>query len=166
MAVLDAEIPGGTLLTLEAGADGLLYLGEGVLQNVSYQEGAVRDVAQLLSRVIKQEQIPFEVRVNINNAKDAETGLCFGADGVGLCRTENMFMEARGLARGPQYRLHAESRISARRALPSLEATQFEDFRKIFQVMRGKTVNIRLMDLPLHDLAPQREEDFEALAAS
>ncbi|MEK6578755.1 MAG: PEP-utilizing enzyme, partial [Bdellovibrionota bacterium] len=91
------SIAAGTLMTLEAGSIGRLYFGEGRLHNLSYQEGIIRDVSLLMNRLMIAEKIPFEVRVNINNAKDAETGLSFGADGVGLCRTENMFMEPESL---------------------------------------------------------------------
>lgn len=162
MSVNGQKFKAGTLMTLEAGAEGALFVGEGTLQNLSFKEGIVRDVSQLITRVIKQEGIPLEVRVNINNAKDAETGLTFGADGVGLCRTENMFMEAHAL-REIRNIVFTQDPELCKQSFEILEETQFQDFKKIFEAMRDRTVNIRLMDLPLHDFAPQTEAAFEEL---
>jgi pyruvate,orthophosphate dikinase len=162
MIVNGTEVTSGSLITLEAGAEGRLFRGEGTLQNLSHQEGLIRDVAQLFTRVIQSSQIPFEVRVNINSAKDAETGLHFGADGVGLCRTENMFMAPEAL-REIRNIVFTQDPEKCADSFPKLEEMQFEDFKKIFEVMRGRTVNIRLMDLPLHDFVPQTADDFKAL---
>ncbi|MBL7715185.1 MAG: pyruvate, phosphate dikinase [Bdellovibrionales bacterium] len=164
MLINGEKIKAGTFITLEAGGEGKLYLGEGKLQNLSFKEGVVRDVALLMNRVIQKEKIPLEVRVNINNAKDAETGLNFGADGVGLCRTENMFMEAESL-REIRNVIFTRDAAKCDESFKRLEEIQFQDFKKIFEVMRDRVVNIRLMDLPLHDFVPQKEEDFAALAA-
>lgn len=158
------KLPAGTLVTLEAGTEGRLFMGEGALQNLSYQEGVIKDVAQLVDRVVKQEKIPMEIRVNINNAKDAQTGLHFAADGVGLCRTENMFMEAESL-REIRNIVFTQDISKCQDSLKKLEEIQFSDFLKIFQVMKNRTVNIRLMDLPLHDFVPQTKEDFDELVS-
>ncbi|MGZ3697750.1 MAG: putative PEP-binding protein, partial [Bdellovibrionota bacterium] len=157
------EITTGTKITLEAGADGKLFLGEGTLTNLSFQEGIIKDVSALMSRVIKQECIPVEVRVNINSAKDAEVGLSFGADGVGLCRTENMFMEQEALREIRNIVFTGDPKLCTE-SFEKLEQVQFRDFQKIFAVMKDRVVNIRLMDLPLHDFVPQTEADFRALA--
>lgn len=155
-------IPKGTLITLEAGNEGQLFLGEGTLSNLSFREGVIQDLAQLVTRVIRTHDIPLEVRVNINNAKDADVGVQFGADGVGLCRTENMFMEAAAL-REIRNIVFTQNAAACKESFDTLEATQFEDFQKIFEVMSGRVVNIRLMDLPLHDFVPQSEADFQEL---
>jgi len=160
----DVTIKAGTVITLEAGSEGRLYLGEGTLQNLSFREGVIKDLSNLISRVIKHQQIPFEVRVNINNAKDADVGRSFGADGVGLCRTENMFMEAKSL-REIRNIVFTRDPAKCKASFKVLEEIQYEDFRKIFQVMGGRVVNIRLMDMPLHDFAPQTEADFNKIAA-
>lgn len=152
----------GTEMTLEAGSEGRLYLGQGKLQNLSHQDGIVKDVCQLVARVLKKENIPLEIRVNINNAKDAQTGLNFGADGVGLCRTENMFMSPEALKEIRNIVFTRDAK-KTRDSFSKLEEIQYEDFRKIFRVMEGRVVNIRLMDLPLHDLAPHTEEEYRSL---
>ena len=162
MTVNGKKVKAGTLLTLEAGEHGSLFMGEGKLQNLSFKEGVVRDVSNLVTRVLKQKRVPVEVRVNINGARDAETGLGFGADGVGLCRTENMFMEPAAL-REIRNVIFTQNPAECVESFQLLEATQFADFKKVFEVMREKTVNIRLMDLPLHDFVPQTEKDFKAL---
>lgn len=153
----------GSVLTLEAGSEGRLYRGEGTLQNLSFREGVIKDVSNLLGRVAKTEGVPLEIRVNINNAKDAEVGLSFGADGVGLCRTENMFMEAKAL-REIRNIVFTQDPDRCRGSFEALQEIQYEDFKKIFQVMRERVVNIRLMDMPLHDFAPQSEAEFTKLA--
>jgi pyruvate,orthophosphate dikinase len=164
MTVSGRKIEAKTLMTLEAGSEGKLYLGEGTLQNLSFKEGIVKDISELITRVIKQQRIPLEVRVNINGARDAETGLVFGADGVGLCRTENMFMDAE-VVREVRNIIFTQNAAKCQDSFAKLEARQWEDFRKIFEVMKGRVVNIRLMDLPLHDFVPQTEEAFDALCA-
>ncbi len=162
MTVNGKRYDAGTFVTLEAGAEGRLYLGEGSLTNLSFKEGVVRDVAQLVNRLLLAEKSPMQVRVNINNAKDAETGLVFGADAVGLCRTENMFMEAESL-REIRNIVFTQNPEMCAESFDKLEETQYQDFRKIFLVMRERTVNIRLMDLPLHDLSPQTDAAFKEL---
>ncbi|MCC7442534.1 MAG: pyruvate, phosphate dikinase [Bdellovibrionales bacterium] len=152
----------GTLMTLDAGAQGRMYIGEGVRTNMSHQEGVVPSVVQLVNRVVKTEKIPLEVRVNINNSKDAATGLSFGGDGVGLCRTENMFTKDESLWEIRNI-VFTQDIAKSKASLERLEATQYEDYRKIFQVMTGKVVNIRLMDMPLAELAPKNKEDFAEL---
>jgi pyruvate,orthophosphate dikinase len=156
------RIEAGTLMTLEAGAEGKLYLGEGSLQNLSFKEGVVRDVSQLVTRVLAAEKSPMQVRVNINNAKDAETGLSFGADAVGLCRTENMFMEAEAL-REIRNIVFTQNPDICTESFDKLEEIQYQDYRKIFSVMRERFVSIRLMDLPLHDFSPQTDAQFKEL---
>lgn len=164
MTVNGKKFKAGAFLTLEAGEEGRLYLGQGKLHNLSFKEGVVRDVANLVGRVLKANRVPMEVRVNINNAKDAETGIGFGADGVGLCRTENMFMEAAAL-REIRNIVFTGDASKCGESFRILEETQYQDFKRIFEVMQDRTVNIRLMDLPLHDFVPQTEKDLKALSS-
>ena len=156
------RIEAGTIVTLEAAEEGRLYLGKGQLHNVAYREGPVQDLNLLVSRVIQSEGRPMQIRVNINGPKDAEVGLAFGADGVGLCRTENMFMEPEAL-REVRNIVFTGDASQCPESFSKLEEIQFQDFKKVFEVMRGRVVNIRLMDLPLHDFVPQSEEAFLTL---
>lgn len=158
----ESIVSSGTLLTLDAGNEGCLYLGEGELNNVSYEDSAVQDLVRIFTRLKKQLQIPLDIRVNISNPKDAQIGKSFGAEGVGLCRTENMFMEAENLREIRNIVFTANMDL-CQESLRVLEEAQFSDFKKIFSTMNNHVVNIRLMDLPLHDFVPQTAEDFEVL---
>jgi pyruvate, orthophosphate dikinase len=157
-------IKSGSLITLEAGGEGQIFLGEGKLENLSFQQGVVKDVARLISSVIQQEKIPLSIYANINNAKEAEAGIVFGVEGVGLCRTENMFMEDNALSHVREI-VFSENPNECKDSFKALEEIQFEDFRKIFHVLQGRPINIRLMDLPLHEFAPHGEKDWEKVLA-
>jgi pyruvate,orthophosphate dikinase len=162
------QIPKGTVITIEVSEDGKIYLGEGRLLNLSFQDGLVKEVAKLLSRVVRNEKIPLSIYANINGAKDAEMAVNFGATGVGLCRTENMFLGAEALREMRNLIFsQEESRHPAawKQSLERLEQIQYDDFRKIFEAVPGKTVNIRLMDLPLDDFAPRTEDEIREILA-
>ena len=103
------------------------------------------------------------VRANADNPRDAATALKFGAQGIGLCRTEHMFFEA---DRIPAVREMIVSRTEEqrRKALAKLLPMQRGDFEGIFKAMPGKPVTIRLLDPPLHEFLPTEDEDIRALA--
>ncbi len=103
------------------------------------------------------------VRANADNPRDAATALKFGAQGIGLCRTEHMFFEA---DRIPAVREMIVSRTEEqrRKALAKLLPMQRSDFEGIFKAMLGKPVTIRLLDPPLHEFLPSEDEDIRALA--
>jgi len=106
----------------------------------------------------------FHVRCNADSAKDAALGQSFGADGVGLCRTEHMFFAAGriNVFREMLLSTHAKER---ERALAKLAIMQREDFCGIFRVMDGKEVTIRLLDSPLHEFMPHNEEELAVFVA-
>jgi pyruvate, orthophosphate dikinase len=97
------------------------------------------------------------VRANADNPQDAKKAREFGAEGIGLCRTEHMFIES---DRQPKMRamIMAESEEDRREALDALLPLQQEDFEGLFKEMRGLTVTIRLLDPPLHEFLPSGEE--------
>jgi pyruvate, orthophosphate dikinase len=97
------------------------------------------------------------VRTNADTPEDAAKAREFGAEGIGLCRTEHMFMAA---DRHPKMRamIMAETEEERRRALDELLPLQQEDFEGLFDVMRGLPVTIRLLDPPLHEFLPGVEE--------
>jgi pyruvate, orthophosphate dikinase len=97
------------------------------------------------------------VRTNADTPEDAAKAREFGAEGIGLCRTEHMFMAE---DRQPKMRamIMAESEEDRRAALRDLEPLQQEDFEGLFEVMRGLPVTIRLLDPPLHEFLPDAEE--------
>ena len=106
----------------------------------------------------------LKVRANADNPHDAATAVKFGAQGIGLCRTEHMFFEA---DRIPAVREMIVSRTEEqrRKALAKLLPMQRSDFEGIFKAMLGKPVTIRLLDPPLHEFLPTADEDIRALAA-
>ncbi len=97
------------------------------------------------------------VRANADNPKDAAKAFEFGAEGIGLCRTEHMFFEKDRL---PIVRdmILAENEAERRSALNKLLSVQQSDFEGIFAVMQGRPVTIRLIDPPLHEFLPRFEE--------
>ncbi len=105
----------------------------------------------------------LEVWANADNPKDAATALRFGAEGIGLCRTEHMFFEEDRIpvVREMILSTTAEQRT---RALDKLLPMQREDFKGIFKVMGEKPVTIRLLDPPLHEFLPREERDIEIMA--
>ncbi len=105
----------------------------------------------------------LKVRTNADTPKDAAQAMKFGAEGIGLCRTEHMFFEP---DRIPAMRemIIARSEEQRRKALDKLLPMQRSDFEGLFREMKGYPVTIRLLDPPLHEFLPQAEEDIQALA--
>ena len=99
----------------------------------------------------------LDVRANADTPEDARTARDFGAQGIGLCRTEHMFMAA---DRVPKMRamILADTIEGRRAALDELLPLQQEDFEGLFEVMAGLPVNVRLLDPPLHEFLPSRVE--------
>jgi pyruvate,orthophosphate dikinase len=97
------------------------------------------------------------VRANADTPADAEKARRFGAEGIGLCRTEHMFL---GAERLPKMRamVMAESEADRRAALAELEPLQRADFEGLFAAMAGRPVTIRLLDPPLHEFLPHAED--------
>lgn len=105
----------------------------------------------------------LKVRTNADNPADASQARSFGAEGIGLCRTEHMFFEA---DRIPAMREMIVSRTEEqrRKALEKLLPMQRSDFEALFTEMKGYPVTIRLLDPPLHEFLPQEDSDIEKLA--
>ena len=105
----------------------------------------------------------LRVRTNADTPRDAAVAVKFGAEGIGLCRTEHMFFDA---DRIPAMRemIVARTVEQRRKALDKLLPMQRADFEGLFTEMKGHPVTIRLLDPPLHEFLPQEDEDIEALA--
>ena len=99
----------------------------------------------------------MKVRANADNPRDSQQALDFGAEGIGLCRTEHMFFEADRLPI-VQDMILAKNDAVRDSALQKLLAVQQSDFEGIFEVMEGKPVTIRLIDPPLHEFLPSYDE--------
>lgn len=103
------------------------------------------------------------VRTNADNPRDAKQAVQFGAEGVGLCRTEHMFFEEERI---PKIRrmILADTEEERREALAGLLPYQKGDFKGLYETMAGKPVTIRLLDPPLHEFLPKNEEDMKELS--
>jgi pyruvate,orthophosphate dikinase len=105
----------------------------------------------------------LRVRMNADTPADAHRGRDFGAEGIGLCRTEHMFFEGDRIMAMREMIL-AQDEPGRRRALDKLLPMQRADFEAIFRAMEGFPVTIRLLDPPLHEFLPKTEAEIEALA--
>ena len=105
----------------------------------------------------------LKVRTNADTPKDAAQAISFGAEGIGLCRTEHMFFNEDRIAAMREMIVSktVEQRV---RALNKLLPMQKEDFKGIYEAMGGLPVTIRLLDPPLHEFLPHDDEDIKALA--
>ena len=107
----------------------------------------------------------FGIRTNADLPRDARVAREFGAEGIGLCRTEHMFFDE-GKLEIFQEMIVAEDAAARRAALDRLLPLQREDFTGIFRAMDGFPVTVRLLDPPLHEFVPKTRADAEALAAA
>ncbi|WP_129730783.1 pyruvate, phosphate dikinase [Ectobacillus funiculus] len=140
----------GDMITVD-GSTGEIMLGE-----IPMIEPQLSDEFQLLLTWADEER-ELGVRANADNPEDAKKALEFGAAGIGLCRTEHMFMDA---TRIPivQEMILAETYGEREAALKKLLPMQQGDFEGIFEAMWGNPVTIRLLDPPLHEFLPDKEE--------
>ncbi|WP_034160460.1 pyruvate, phosphate dikinase [Sphingomonas sp. ERG5] len=107
----------------------------------------------------------LKVRANAETPLDARVAREFGAEGIGLCRTEHMFFDAARITAVRQMIL-AEDEKGRRAALDKLLPEQRADFIQLFEVMAGLPVTIRLLDPPLHEFLPHEESEFAEVAAA
>ncbi len=105
----------------------------------------------------------MKVRANAETPKDARTAREFGAEGIGLCRTEHMFFDE-GRILAMREMILAESSEGRRAALAKLLPMQRQDFIEIFEIMHGLPVTIRLLDPPLHEFLPHTDEEMAEVA--
>jgi pyruvate,orthophosphate dikinase len=105
----------------------------------------------------------LKVRANAETPLDARTARQFGAEGIGLCRTEHMFFDEQRI-QAVREMILADDEAGRRAALAKILPMQRADFVEIFNIMDGLPVTIRLLDPPLHEFLPQTEEDVRAVA--
>ncbi len=131
-------------------------------QKVETQDATVSgDFGQLMEWADKYRAL--KVRTNADNPRDAKVAYEYGAEGIGLCRTEHMFFEA---DRIPAVRemIVAKNKAEREKALAKLLPMQREDFIGLYKEMKGYAVTIRYLDPPLHEFVPTAEADIRALA--
>ncbi|KGL44886.1 pyruvate, phosphate dikinase [Listeria sp. SHR_NRA_18] len=151
-----ATLTEGDFLSLN-GSTGSIYLGE--IPLVETEIGG--HFEELMSWVNETKRLI--IRVNADSPEDLEVGLHFGAEGVGLCRTEHMFFQEDRIPHVRQM-IIAETKEERMIALAHLKEMQKTDFVGIFRAADGKPVNIRLLDPPLHEFLPKTDRDIEKLA--
>ena len=105
----------------------------------------------------------LSVRTNADNPRDARQAYEFGAEGVGLCRTEHMFFEADRIM-AVREMIVSKSVEEREKALAKILPMQRKDFEGIYEEMKGNPVTIRLLDPPLHEFVPHTDEEIKALA--
>lgn len=146
----------GDLITINGGT------GEVMLGRVpTVQPNLSEDFAILMGWA--DETRIMAVRTNAETPQDAATAIKFGAEGIGLCRSEHMFFEADRIISVREMIL-ADTTQERQVALDKLLPIQRKDFADIFKIMKGLPVTIRLLDPPLHEFLPHNEVDFEELA--
>jgi len=165
------QVDEGDWITLD-GASGRVFVGDlptvpsDVIRVVS---GSLRGDAsatyQSFSRLLQwaDEARVLRVRANADTPSDARIARAFGAEGIGLCRTEHMFFEGDRIT-AMREMIVARDEAGRRRALAKLLPMQRQDFLGIFEAMDGLPVTIRLLDPPLHEFLPHGGEDAKRLA--
>lgn len=106
----------------------------------------------------------LKVRTNADTPRDAKQAIAFGAEGVGLCRTEHMFFDENRIA-AVREMIVAKTVEQRKKALEKLLPMQKQDFIGIYEAMEERPVTIRFLDPPLHEFLPTEDEDVKALAA-
>ena len=152
------EFKEGDIITID-GSTGEVMAGEvaTVLPELAGDFGTLMVWADKVRRL--------KVRTNAETPLDCRTARDFGAEGIGLCRTEHMFFEASRITAVRQMIL-AETEKGRRVALEKLLPEQRADFASIFEIMAGLPVTIRLLDPPLHEFLPHEEEEFQEVATA
>jgi pyruvate,orthophosphate dikinase len=146
----------GEWITIDGGS-GRVFAGQARLKEPELS-GSFNRLMQWADKVRQ-----IRVRVNADTPADAHRGRDFGAEGIGLCRTEHMFFEGERLIAVREMIL-AQDAEGRQRALARLLPMQRGDFEAIFRAMEGHPVTIRLLDPPLHEFLPQEHGEVEEMA--
>jgi pyruvate, orthophosphate dikinase len=156
MTARATQIAAGEVITIN-GSTGEVMLGE----VPTIQPELSGDFATLMGWADGLRRM--KVRANAETPLDARTARRFGAEGIGLCRTEHMFFEADRI--GPIRRvIMADDERGRRAGLAELLPMQRKDFAELFRIMRGLPVTIRLLDPPFHEFLPKTDAEFEEMA--
>ncbi len=156
MNVNGTALKEGDWISLD-GSTGLVYAGK-----IETQEAELSgDFVKLMELTNKYAKL--SVRTNADTPKDAQVARSFGAQGIGLCRTEHMFFEADKIVAMREMIL-AKDENGRRSALAKLLPLQREDFTGIFEAMAGLPVTVRLLDPPLHEFVPHDEKGQQEMA--
>ena len=162
----------GTVISLN-GSTGKVYLGEIPSESSPVVAGLVEGKKAAQKHwIFKMYQTvsdwsdkfrKINVRTNADSPKDSAAAIAFGAEGIGLCRTEHMFFEGDRITDVRRFIL-AETEKDRNKAIGKLLPHQRKDFEGIFKAMDGKPVTVRLLDPPLHEFLPHTEADMKKMA--
>lgn len=152
----DIVLKEGDYISLD-GSTGMVY--EGKLKSVDPELSGSFDTLMKWTDEIRT----LKIRTNADNPKDAAKAIEFGAEGIGLCRTEHMFFDEQRIMDVRRMILSSDE-TSRRDALSRLLPYQKDDFKGIFKVMGERPVTIRLLDPPLHEFLPNTDEEIKALS--
>ena len=156
MVVGDKIIKEGDWISLD-GSTGMVYIGK-----IETQEAELSgDFSKLMT--LSDKHARLKVRTNADTPKDATVALKFGAQGIGLCRTEHMFFDGDKIIAMREMIL-ANDEQGRRKALSKLLPLQRADFVGIFEAMKGLPVTVRLLDPPLHEFVPHDEKGQREMA--
>ena len=158
MKVAGREIREGDVITIDGASGEVMFGAVATVQpELAGDFGTLMEWADGVRRL--------KVRANAETPLDCQTARDFGAEGVGLCRTEHMFFDADRITAVRQMIL-ATDEAGRRTALERLLPAQRSDFTAIFEVMAGLPVTVRLLDPPLHEFLPHEENEFAEVAAA
>ena len=157
LTVGDRTISRGDVVTID-GSTGEVMAGEVEM----VQPEPSRDLARVLGWADEVRRL--EVRANAETPADARAAREFGAQGIGLCRTEHMFFDPARIVAVREMIL-ADDEGGRRTALDRILPMQREDFAEIFRIMAGLPVTVRLLDPPLHEFLPHTDEEIDDVAA-
>ena len=149
-------IRGGETVTID-GATGEIFVGQ-----VATVEPTLSDDFEILMGWADESR-RLKIRTNAETPLDAETARRFGAEGIGLCRTEHMFFAPERISAVRQM-IMAHDEAGRRTALDKLLPFQRQDFVDLFRIMAGLPVTIRLLDPPLHEFLPHGEQEIADVA--
>ncbi len=145
-----------------------IYFGKADLIVSDPKENGLLELMEIVSdeinKIKKEKNLDIAILANADTPKDTEVSLKFGAEGIGLCRTEHMFFAQ---DRVDYFRLLLVSEDSELRAqvLEKLKEFQKEDFRKLLKILNGKVLTVRLLDAPLHEFIPVKQNEIDNVKA-
>lgn len=153
----DKTFSEGDFISLD-GTEGIIY--EGKMPTVDPDlSGSFASIMELADKYRK-----MSVRTNAETPRDAKQAIEYGAEGIGLCRTEHMFFEGDRI-KAVREMILSETQEKRKSALDKIKPFQKDDFKKLFEIMDGKPITIRLLDPPLHEFMPKEDDDILQLAS-
>ena len=158
MRVREMELTAGDVITID-GTTGEVMLGE----VPTIEAELTGDFGRIMAWADAERRM--KVRTNAETPEDCRTARRFGAEGIGLCRTEHMFFDADRIVAVREMIL-ANDEAGRRHALDKILPMQRQDFVEIFHIMSGLPVTIRLLDPPLHEFLPREEKEMAEVGAA